>query len=370
MKAFTLIELIMVMVLVGIMSVYIYSEIGSLDDSARFEQTQAKLKAIKKAITGDPAATDSESKHVSFGFIGDIGRLPSSLGELTTQGSLPAWVFNATYGIGAGWRGKYLAITDTKAPSSFVDGWGRAIIWSRTADPPFLMSYGSDGVAGGSVYATDIIETIPNSSIFSTVSGILSDINKPQSGATVELRRPVNGVLTATLSTTDSQGYYSFSGVPFGVRSIAVISTPTLGPNQITVDRSDYNIPSRKLGFLGTAEKISYVPGSVKSYESNYRVFILFNSTYNSDIQLKAITFTSTAGGTYSYFAINGAGETFSPAVSSGSKATITTTMIVPANSSYNSLEIYTNKNQSGDTLTWVFEWFGRTNTDTIQISI
>lgn len=137
--------------------------------------TREKLQALKRAVVGEPALA-GERARTSFGFVGDLGVLPSTLDDLRVQ-RFPAFqaytAGNAT--LYYGWRGPYVA------EASLVDGWGRAILYTDStgaaplpADldqvrfPVILYSAGEDGVAGN---GDDLALTIAETEVHTPVAG-------------------------------------------------------------------------------------------------------------------------------------------------------------------------------------------------------
>jgi len=118
---FTLIELILILVLLGLLAAVAVPRFFDLGGQARINVTKERLEHIKRAILGDPSAV-SGGTFSAPGYWGDMGRLPSTLGELSTQGGQPAWnKFTRR-----GWNGPYIE------SSQFTDAWGNAICF-RTA---------------------------------------------------------------------------------------------------------------------------------------------------------------------------------------------------------------------------------------------
>jgi len=367
-SAFTLIELVMVILLISALATYLYSEFDYSTDAARFEATRAKMKALNNAIMGMETSGDNESRRISYGFFGDIGRLPSSLGELTTQGALPSWAFNNTYGVGAGWRGPYVAPTDSSSSSSFLDAWGNAIVLNTAASPPTLTSLGADGSSGGAIYNTDLVVTFPTEKRLSSVTGILTDFNTKQSGKTVDIRYPVNGVLTSSTQATDANGYYSFTSVPFGIRAIGVTSAPTIAHQSLVVSRTDISVSDVTLGYRGASEAVTFESGSAKLYDSDETVVVLLTSTYTKTSQLQSINISWSGGGNYTVLKLNGVDETFSSTPSGNDRAIGATMTILPKSSS-NSLEIEFSGSKSGVAITIVFTWLNRSRTDSVTFT-
>jgi hypothetical protein len=225
-------------------------------NQSRFETTVAKMQQIQNAMIGNIAITENNVR-TSFGFLGDIGAIPSAsqgILALVSQPSptLPPYAINSIVRFGIGWNGPYLGGGNT-GTNFTTDGWGNAFVYNATANPPTLISYGSDGVVGGTSFAQDITVTLSNQYMSATVQGFICNHGAPfTSIAQVELNYPNgSGIITQSLVslTSTNAGYFSFTNVPLGVRSITVYQpsktspTSTLGPVIITVDKPIYLVP-------------------------------------------------------------------------------------------------------------------------------
>ena len=248
---FTLIEFVLAIALLAILAAVGAGLWASSDNAQKYEKTRAELEALKIAIFGDNTV-NNQGTRLNFGYVGDWGSLPTSLTKLTTA-QAPAWSYNTTYMFGAGWKGPYYQNPVTNA-STLVDYWQNALVWSPLASPATLTSYGADGAAGGSFFNADLIYSFPTTLWQSEVQGTVLNGTTPLSGYTVEIRYPVNGVVTAFTTNTAADGYFSFSGVPFGVRSLAVTAPSTLGPVQIVVATPQLQVPAKTLNYATPSE--------------------------------------------------------------------------------------------------------------------
>lgn len=120
------------------------------EDINRNNITYKKIVVIKQAIVGDPLRIVENSRS-SFGFVGDLGVLPSNLNELFIQGTYPG--FSVSNNVWFGWRGPYI---DNTAMSNgnyvaLLDAWGNPIVYDTTGwpvGPVVIRSSGPDGVSG------------------------------------------------------------------------------------------------------------------------------------------------------------------------------------------------------------------------------
>ncbi len=226
-KGFTFIEIIVVLAVVAILiamvlpympRIFQQSEKATLDD----------LDTIKKAILGDPTMVEKKSR-TSFGYMGDMGSLPSSLMDLLVQGIQPGFVYNPTLKAGVGWRGPYLQTPKGKTGQFNPDAYGNAYIYDTTqyVSPDTgvlviakIVSPGADLQANT---PDDLKIEIFKSEAFSQVSGSVKDLLYnyiPNVEVTINYSN--NGTLSYVQTITDSQGRYVFNDIPFGNRSITV----------------------------------------------------------------------------------------------------------------------------------------------------
>ncbi len=232
---FTLIEVILVLILIGIMAALAANLLANSLDRGRFDETWKEMNSIKMAIVGNPDLTNAGVRS-DFAYVGDMGTIPTSITELLEQGAQPAWsVYDTDLGTGTGWRGPYL---DNKRDDggtylATLDGWGNAYIYNSgaIAGTGQVRSYGSDGASGGSGYAADI--TVPETSLVTaqtqgSVNGRVTDVlGNPVRGATVTIRHPnpaSPGNPTDSNATSDfNDGSFTFTGIPIGKHRIQVV---------------------------------------------------------------------------------------------------------------------------------------------------
>ncbi len=369
-EGWTLIELISVLVIVGILATMMLNSLRFGIESARSDATQERINVLRRAILGSDFGSTSEGGRSNFGFVGDVGRLPTALSELAGAGALPAYTYNTYWGVGAGWRGPYLSTGDNKGIPFDEDLWSHAFTYA-TVGTAVIRSLGFDNAVGGTADNTDLEALMPPSIWMSTVTGMARDANVILSGATVSFAYPVAGVLTTYNTTADANGYFVFNTVPFGYRSVRVQSAEGVAsvPTQVTIDRHPMVLGEAAGNSLGGLQAVTVETGSVKAYSSGTNIVVTLKNSYLVDLQLRSITVTWTGGGTYSIVVMNGVSETLSAPAASGAATTINATMMIVANSINNSLELQFSTSKSGVALTVVLAWFGQAKTDTLTFT-
>jgi len=365
-KGFSLIEITFVIILVGVLATFTISNVGRNDDSMRAELTRSKLEALRTAVLGSEASVDNEGKRMNFGYFGDIGTMPTHLGDLVTRPTgMNTWAFSSTYGFALGWHGPYIQSTNVTGDKGFDrDGWGRAFALTTGASPT-ITSLGSDNSVGGTLLASDLIMSFPASSRLSSVTGLVEDFNARAAGMTVEIAYPVAGAINTFSVVSDANGFFRFQTVPFGVRSLRVKRATPQVPRQVVIDKNNFMVPTSLLNLFGLTETVSYVAASLFKTAAGFNVFISLASTYTSQIQLDAMT-PSWTGGVVNLTGVklNGVSETFT-ASASGNPVNLSADLVIPPNSSQNSLELNFSGAPTGN-LSITFTWLHRTRTDSI----
>jgi type II secretion system protein G len=114
-EGFTLIELIMVIVILGILSAVAVPKFFDIGSTAKTNAAMSDLQTLRSAILGDPNSR-VDGVLVDQGYYGHMGAMPATLSNLTTNpGATTFDKFTQT-----GWNGPYVT-TET-----LTDPWDNA----------------------------------------------------------------------------------------------------------------------------------------------------------------------------------------------------------------------------------------------------
>ena len=123
---FTLIELVIIIIILGIVAAVAIPKFGTLTEEAKANATREEIRRIKTAIIGDPQVT-AGGQYISRGFEGDIGYPPTSLLDLVRKpDSIPSYD-NFTR---LGWNGPYL---DSTEMNFLYDSWDNLYSYNSAA---------------------------------------------------------------------------------------------------------------------------------------------------------------------------------------------------------------------------------------------
>jgi prepilin-type N-terminal cleavage/methylation domain-containing protein len=205
-QGFTLMELLVVLLIIGILSTVALRTIDATRDRSLFDQTTKEMNQLVQAITGNPDMT-YDGRRVDFGFFGDMGRLPNGLRELVhNEESDPNW------------HGPYVRRTFGGDTASYLlDGWGHPYTYNPTAGA--IASLGN-GKYPMTVRVADSLAQLYNNEI----SGTITDGENNPPGEKTGI------MVTCTLSTGKllrfkipaPGGYYRFSLAPPDFDSVPI----------------------------------------------------------------------------------------------------------------------------------------------------
>lgn len=212
---YTLIEMVMVVVILGILSAVAFTSLGRVNEVSRAEETMREMDRLASAIAGDPSLVSGGGR-TSFGYVGDIGAFPPNWDALVTR---PSGYTT--------WKGPYIhdKFTAGSGDSEFkLDAWGReystpnGIAFSSTGGPAAItrqVAYTSAELLYNTVYIvfTDIDSDPPGS------------IQKDSVRILLTIPNGAGGMATRT-KTPGADGLARFDSIPMGMQRLRVVYLP------------------------------------------------------------------------------------------------------------------------------------------------
>lgn len=324
---FTLIELILVIVIIGVLVSVAVQNGGQLYETAKIEETKLEMDALAVAITGN-ATLENNGVRSDFGYVGDVGSMPPNLDALYTNP-----------GGYATWNGPYIGNRFTQVVDDYkVDAFGAGYAYSGGAT---ITSTGS---------GSNIVRRVANSTgdlLYNRYSGNVVDIDGTPPGAnyadSVLLRitypNGTGGTLTRG-AATDPGGYFEFDSLPIGNHDLQIIYQPnndtlrrfvSVGPNSSV--HADYRLASN-LWFATTTTGggLIHVPGSDSLLSGCRGFYFSIQNTTGGPIDISSLTLTfATPTAYYRYIRWNGTivFNEINPSYGSGDQATFTSAQTI-----------------------------------------
>jgi prepilin-type N-terminal cleavage/methylation domain-containing protein len=265
-RGFTLIEVIVILAVISILAAVVVPTALRIFQVTAENTTREEMQELRRAMIGDERKLQGTFRS-DFGFLGDVGRIPSSLDEILTPASLPAFTFDSSKLAGAGWNGPYVtgAAVGEEAEEFKEDQLGNLYDYSdvdytnasgQLVDGK-ITSAGPDGVMGT---ADDITMEILKSETTATVVGTVKDTaGNGLEAVPVEFYAAVNGTLTTTPATTDANGVYSFVSVPFGQRAISARPLLVYSPGSVTTASGGQDISFKLVNYSTSPYTITQI---------------------------------------------------------------------------------------------------------------
>ncbi len=213
-RGFTLIEILMTIVVIGILATVALRSLQSGIDQSRVRETQEEMDELVMAIEGNPGLY-ANGLRSDFGYVGDVGTVPSTLDNLMTNP-----------GSYATWKGPYMGRRFTQDADGYKrDAWGNLYT--------FASGITISSTGGGTTAMTKSAASVSTDLTSTPVIGTITDAagNPPGDSSvaiTVRITYP-NGTGSTTSATTtpNNGGAFSMSGIPIGNHTITAVYRAT-----------------------------------------------------------------------------------------------------------------------------------------------
>ncbi|MCI0406149.1 MAG: prepilin-type N-terminal cleavage/methylation domain-containing protein [candidate division Zixibacteria bacterium] len=286
-KGFTLIEVLLVIIVIGIMAAIAFKSMDVALDNSRWDATTQEMEKLSWGIAGNPELFANGIRS-DFGYVGDVGSLPPNLDALA-----------ANPGGYATWKGPYIQNDFTQNPNDYkTDGWGNLYTYTGGVT---IASGGSGGNPITKPFANAAADLTSN-----TVQGVVTDGqgNSPGSSASNVSIRIVypngSGGRTTATANPSASGNYSFVGlIPQGLRMLTAIYTPTndtLVRTAVVLPRSttivDFKYSGNLWGSGGSGGSLSYVSGSAATQNSGKDVTFQVRNVGSANVTISSLSAT------------------------------------------------------------------------------
>ena len=214
-SGYTLIEIMIVIIIIGIITSIALKSLDSTNDIARVEETRKELDRLAEAVAG---RTDlvSGGDRIDYGYVGDIGAMPPDLDALLQNpGGFTTW------------KGPYIRTdfsSDGGSEEIKKDAWGVNYLYSGGTD---IISTG-----GGSAMTRQIAESV-DALLYNRAILVTTDLDRTPPGSIYRdsirliLQYPDGaGGYTYKNETPDNNGLTVFDSIPIGLHELRVVYLP------------------------------------------------------------------------------------------------------------------------------------------------
>jgi len=216
-SGFTLIELALIIVIIGIIATIAMKSMEPAIDQARVDATTEEMDVLAQAITGNKNLV-SDGIRSDFGYIGDVGSLPPNLDALVVNP-----------GGYSSWDGPYVLNDFVENPDDFKeDAWGNPYNYSGGV----TITSAGNGFPITKQFAGNLSDLIANTIRGNIYDGLGAAPGDSASNVDVIIYYPDGaGGFTSSAANPSTSGQFSFSNmIPIGnhlIRAVYISSNDT-----------------------------------------------------------------------------------------------------------------------------------------------
>jgi len=293
---FTLIEVVLIIVIIGIMTTVAMKSLQPNIEAARETATMEEMESLEMAIIGDKNLVEGGIRS-DYGYVGDVGSLPGSLDDLVTS---PSGYTT--------WHGPYIRSDFNEDAEDFKrDAWNQ--LYTYTGGVAIAS-------AGGSAPLTRQFASSASELTANTVTGNIYDgLGNPPGDSAASVTLAISypdgsGGMTSSSTSPTASGGFSFANIiPIGNHNIWGIYSPAGETTSAYISVP----PSTKLycelrfngGFWSPGGpgpgggSVEYVSGSAYAYgagsNNNNLEFQIVNTSATDPATINSLTATYTA---------------------------------------------------------------------------
>src|SRR5688572_19252858 len=126
---FTLTEAAATLSIISIILAGMVTVASNVLNKWQIDVTTDRMNELRRATTGNTVIIANESRE-AFGYLGDMGNVPTSHQDLWVKGSQTTFTFDTTEKTGGCWNGPYLEMRGLEFSDMLsLDGWGNSFAY-------------------------------------------------------------------------------------------------------------------------------------------------------------------------------------------------------------------------------------------------
>lgn len=213
-NGYTLVEMVLVIIIIGILAAVAFRSTGTTLDISRTEETKAEMKRLAYAVAGNPEIISGGTR-TDYGYVGDVGALPSDWDDLAVNPGFPTW------------NGPYI---EDGFSSGGPDYTFKLDAWGQEYTPPNSYAFSS---TGGPETITCEVAPSTGALLYNSIVLSVEDIDRSPPGAIYcdSIRLAMiypNGIggLTTKTVVPNANGLARFDSIPIGLHELRMIYLP------------------------------------------------------------------------------------------------------------------------------------------------